>query len=917
MKRRKRLAAVALTLAVFFSLGVNAYAEELPAPTTEETTQTEIEQSTSIPEEVIPPAEDPPVTEEQETDVTPPEPITVFSLEELTAAIDTAEDGNTIFIATPITIHADAVIGATDKTIVFKPSDEYKPVGLFDCTFLNGNNITFQNVVLDGAQIDWKLNAAITCSQYASGEESVWNFENVVFKNLNCTGSVVDLRNADAYFDKCQFIDNYGMSCGALNVQIGCSAKIIDCIFSGNSSDIRGGAISCYGAVEISKCTITDNKSTEEDSGYGGGIYVSPHGYCNVNASEIARNKANNGGGIYNEGVTTLTDTLIHTNSAKIGGDDIYCHCFYSFSADYTTGVKDIYTEDSNPIGFYLDDQGTRFDSATNAKFIGDSISIQPSQVGLIGLKFIFQNDLPPMTAPPAPVVNSFDALQTAISNSSDGDTIYISNKMICSESAVIGSPDKVITLKLADAFISDSLFYLFADEGQNIIFQNLILSGAKVDGKRVFAVTGPFSSALTDSKSSWSFDNVTFEDFYSNTSVVTIVPNVSAVFTNCNFENNFGRRSGGIEINPDSSAEIQNCTFSNNQSGGNGAAIQCRGQASIAESIITQNTALNDGTVKNGGGICVDEGASCEVLSCTITGNTADLGGGISCMGTLTLCDTLLYGNTGNLGGSDIRGFRDANIVVDYTDNMNAIYTENSPVGFYKDDFESTFNAETNAEFIGESFSIQANDNMNFGVKFIFEGDLPQEKPSDPIPVIPAPPVIEIIPVPTPDSDPQPTPAPAPIPVPPIDPPEESKDAEEIPPSDYEEEQSTPVVSTDDTEQKPEAEMPPVTTTDNNSATFEETEQDKQPVQETVAEEDSVVDSSAPDVDNDTETEISELPIEDEAVTETMQPKQEKQTTPVMIDKDEERSAPWGIIIAVVTLLSASGAIWFIKRKR
>ena len=71
MKRRKRLAAVALTLAVFFSLGVNAYAEEIPSPTTEETTQAEIEPSTSTTEEVTPPAEDPPAIEEQETEEPP------------------------------------------------------------------------------------------------------------------------------------------------------------------------------------------------------------------------------------------------------------------------------------------------------------------------------------------------------------------------------------------------------------------------------------------------------------------------------------------------------------------------------------------------------------------------------------------------------------------------------------------------------------------------------------------------------------------------------------------------------------------------------------------------------------------------------------------------------------------------------
>lgn len=112
----------------------------------------------------------------------------------------------------------------------------------------------------------------------------------------------------------------------------------------------------------------------------------------------------------------------------------------------------------------------------------------------------------------------------------------------------------------------------------------------------------------------------------------------------------------------------------------------------------------------------------------------------------------------------------------------------------------------------------------------------------------------------------------------------------------------------------KEEEEIPPVTAIDNDISVFEE-EQDKQPVQETDAEEDSVVDSPASDVDNDIET--SELPIEDEATTEAVQPEQEEKTAPVMIDKGEERSAPLGIIITAVTLLSASGAIWFIKRKR
>ena len=529
-----------------------------------------------------------------------------------------------------------------------------------------------------------------------------------------------------------------------------------------------------------------------------------------------------------------------------------------------------------------------------------------------------------------SPIVYNIEELLTAIEAANDGDTILIGEKITCAESVTIGSLDKKITLAFADDFSGKAMFCLHTDNEQEITMQNLILNGKAADGISTHVVDVDLLSNPPDTQGAWLFDGVTFKNFNTTWSIL-VVYDADAIFHNCRFENNYGRRSGGIEIYPNASAEITYCTFYSNQSIGDGAAIRCCGNTTIKETSITGNHAVNNGTVKNGGGIYVETGASCEILSCTITGNVADLGGGVSCKGTLTVCDTLIYGNTGKLGGSDIKGFGGANIVVDYTDGMGAVYAENSPVGFYKDDFESTFDAETNAEFVGETISVQNNTNNNLGVKFIFEGDLPiatpeptpdddssdlpQETPSDPIPDVPVSPDIEIDPIPTPEPDPDPVP----VPTPPIDPPEESEDAdtEESLPSDYEEEQTVPIVDTDNTEQKPEEEAPPATTTDKDSPIFEETEQEKQTVQETGAKEDSVIDSSALDTDNDAETEIPELPIGDEAAAETIQPEQEEHPIPAPIDKGEEQSFPWGIIIAAVTLLSASGAMWLIKRKR
>lgn len=283
--------------------------------------------------------------------------------------------------------------------------------------------------------------------------------------------------------------------------------------------------------------------------------------------------------------------------------------------------------------------------------------------------------------------------------------------------------------------------------------------------------------------------------------------------------------------------------------------------------------------------------------------------------------------------------GFGGANIAVGYTDSMSAIYAENSPVCFCKDDFESTFNADTNAEFVGETLSVQNNLNNSFGVKFIFEGDLPvtpapdddsdtppEETPNPSAPIIPViPPVIEIDPNPTPEPDNDPVPIPEPdndpepvLPSQPDNPPEESEETgtEEIPPSDLDEEESEPIVDEESTMQDTEETLPPVSTTDTVSSDIEKAEQDKPSVQDK-SEDEPTVDVPVPVVDSHTETEELPPPVDDETPTETTQPEQEEQPITIAIDNSEEKAAPWGIIITAVTLLSVSGAIWLIKRKR
>lgn len=62
------------------------------------------------------------------------------------------------------------------------------------------------------------------------------------------------------------------------------------------------------------------------------------------------------------------------------------------------------------------------------------------------------------------------------------------------------------------------------------------------------------------------------------------------------------------------------------------------------------------------------------------------------------------------------------------------SVYTENQPVGFYKDYMGSRFDASTNAVFIGEVIECEI-DSPDFGAKFVFASDLPKESEQPEIP--------------------------------------------------------------------------------------------------------------------------------------------------------------------------------------
>lgn len=264
----------------------------------------------------------------------------------------------------------------------------------------------------------------------------------------------------------------------------------------------------------------------------------------------------------------------------------------------------------------------------------------------------------------------------------------------------------------------------------QDVTIQNLNLDG---QGAALSAIVVNHTS-LDDIVGQFEMSNINISNFASTNRPV-ILSAVTATVSNCTFSDNTGRRTAGIELSSNSTAIIESCTFTGNTSAGNGGAILCMGQLELRNSQISNNQAgVEVDRPCVGGGIYISNTGSGLLYNCTITGNNANLGGGISTDGKLEIVDSLIFGNIGAMGASDIYAPSNTPLSISYTNGMDSIYTENDPVGYYADYFESPFDPENNAVFLGESLSIEKVD-THFGAKFVFASDLPEEPEPEPIP--------------------------------------------------------------------------------------------------------------------------------------------------------------------------------------
>lgn len=317
----------------------------------------------------------------------------VNTLDELLDAIGLAENGDTIILQKEIIILENCIIGQEEKHITIIPADDFVGDIMLEVWTWEEQNVVLQNIILDG-QSKSNLSAIQANFYNAPNDKGTIHLKNIQVRNFISDHSNIYLKDISAIIDDCQFLDNTARRTAGVEIASNSTAKISDCVFSGNTSLGSGGALQCQGQVQIESTTITQNKAVNSDTAVmGGGIHIGQQAYCEIKGCHISDNTAHLGGGIANLGNAVVIDTVLCKNQGLNGASDIQTFSSEQFSVTYSDGMKSIYSE-NDPIGFYLDDMDNRFDPESNAVFLGESLA-RDITMTRYGAKFVFASDLP------------------------------------------------------------------------------------------------------------------------------------------------------------------------------------------------------------------------------------------------------------------------------------------------------------------------------------------------------------------------------------------------------------------------------------------------------------------------------------------------------------------------------------------
>jgi len=269
--------------------------------------------------------------------------VTVGTLDDLIAAIEAAEDGDSIALSAEIKL--DGVTLETDKDITLVRADTYESGALFrmrNGAKLVGLKFIEQKDTTIISDSSWATAIEITDCHFQGDSTNTKKFV-VIYGGVGYSNLAV--------INDCSFS---GANESAVVCMTRTEVSIFDCQFKDNASFNQGGAISNSGTMTVERCTVENNHAVS-----GGGIYSSGNltiTDCQFNGNSIESEKF--GTDILSQGTLTITDSQTDGEGyyEESTGEKVTLPL-----TDYTSTAKLIYLTDADAVVYFapVEDENT------------------------------------------------------------------------------------------------------------------------------------------------------------------------------------------------------------------------------------------------------------------------------------------------------------------------------------------------------------------------------------------------------------------------------------------------------------------------------------------------------------------------------------------------------------------------------
>jgi parallel beta-helix repeat protein len=457
--------------------------------------------------------------------------------------------------------------------------------------------------------------------------------------------------------DSIRFIRGLAMEWGGLRISGGetstiAYARISDGHADGSAPYTNGGGIYLYGSS--TKLGINNSVISGNTASYGGGLYNSSSATATLTDCMITGNTASNGGGLYNSSFATLTNCTIRGNTATGNGGGLsnssstsLTNCVISDNAATGNGgglynyssiamltncimwgdaPQEIYVSTGTVTAAYSDIEGSYTGTG--------NINADPLFVDTAAGDYHLQVGSPCIDTG-HPVYLDEDDTQSDIG-------VYGGGKI--AETAVYG------TIPTTTWTAANSPYYIV---GQcTVATGNMLSIDSGVDVLFIadvqFVVEGALDANGTETDS-------------------------------IRFVKDLAMEWGGLRISGGDSSTIHYTRISDGHAEGSnpnsyGGGIYLSGSSTrlgMFNSVISGNTASGDG-----GGLHISS-ATATLTNCTISGNTAEYGGGLYNSSTATLTNCTIDGNTASVVGGGLYNYSSATETL-----TNCTITDNTATG-------------------------------------------------------------------------------------------------------------------------------------------------------------------------------------------------------------------------------------------